>query len=226
MKRTQIGTGGVWRSRSAAAVVTVQALAAVLVGGAGVAAAQQPGGARGGHVVTATPPGMISTVAGGLGGPGKATKIALNSDCGVTLARAHRKTLGALVQVVAVSSGTFYHRKMVAGDIYIVAGRAKAGYPGAGRPAIKSGLGENIGDVTLDRSGNIVFAARSLGRVLVVAERTGTFYGQPMTAGRLYSVAGTRAMEGTPGTAARPPAPCSTSRMMWPWTRRESADRR
>ncbi len=43
-------------------------------------------------------------------------------------------------------------------------------------------------------------------RIRVVAAATGTFYGQAMTAGDIYTVAGDR-HPGSPATAARPPAP-------------------
>jgi NHL repeat len=49
--------------------------------------------------------------------------------------------------------------------------------------------------VTVDRAGNLVIASRADDRVRVVAATTGTFYGQPMTAGDIYTVAGT----GLPG---------------------------
>jgi hypothetical protein len=45
-------------------------------------------------------------------------------------------------------------------------------------------------DVAVDGSGNVVIAAEENNRVRVVAATTGTFYGQPMTAGDIYTVAG------------------------------------
>ena len=42
----------------------------------------------------------------------------------------------------------------------------------------------------MSQSGNLVIADAGNGRVRVVAVRTGTFYGQPMTAGNIYTVAG------------------------------------
>ena len=44
-----------------------------------------------------------------------------------------------------------------------------------------------------------------------MATSTGKFYGQPMTAGDIYTVAGD-GTAGTPATAARPPRPSSTTR--------------
>ena len=44
--------------------------------------------------------------------------------------------------------------------------------------------------MTVDHSGNLVIADFLNERVRVVAHTTGTFYGQPMTAGDIYTVAG------------------------------------
>jgi hypothetical protein len=57
-------------------IVVAGLVPAAVLAGSGVAAAQ-PGGAR----AAATAPGTITTIAGGIGGPGKATDIALSS-CG------------------------------------------------------------------------------------------------------------------------------------------------
>jgi DNA-binding beta-propeller fold protein YncE len=59
--------------------------------------------------------------------------------------------------------------------------------------------------VAVDRSGNLVIADYSNARVRVVAAATGTFYGQPMTAGDVYTVAGngTLGFSGDGGPATR-----------------------
>ncbi len=121
--------------------------------------------------------------------------------------------IGALVTILAASNGTFYGQKMTAGDIYTVAG---GGYrvAGNGGAAVGSWLGTTIGAVRLDRAGNLLipdggehdvsFIAPSL---LVVAVRTGRFYGQPMTAGHMYQLAGTsrQASSGDGGPARKAP---------------------
>ena len=91
------------------------------------------------------------------------------------------------VRVVAESTGTFYGQSMNAGFIYTVAGGGTGGI-GNGIPATSAALGFANG-VTVDGSGNLVIAT-SKQRVRVVAETTGTFYGQAMTAGDIYTVAG------------------------------------
>ena len=49
----------------------------------------------------------------------------------------------------------------------------------------------------MDRAGNLVIADTYNNRIRVVAAATGTFYGQAMTAGDIYTVAG----DGTAGYA-------------------------
>ena len=100
------------------------------------------------------------------------------------------------VRVVAARTGTFYGRAMTAGDIYTVAGTGDAGYSGDGGPATAAEL-DNPDGVAVDRAGNLVIGDTYNNRVRVVAAQSGTFYGQAMTAGDIYTVAG----NGTPGYA-------------------------
>ncbi len=44
------------------------------------------------------------------------------------------------MRVAAAHTGTFYGRKMIAGDIYTVAGNGTAGYSGDGGPATRASL--------------------------------------------------------------------------------------
>jgi sugar lactone lactonase YvrE len=210
------------------------------------------------HVRPALAPGVISVVAGGVGGPGLATTVALSNinvlsgNCGVTYAAgslyigdgnsvravspgsdrlttpagtgapaplgnggpaARAGLLGACgvaldgagnlviadaghnqVRVVAGQSGTFYGQAMKAGRIYRIAGLGGSGYSGDGGPATQAKLSGPF-SVTLDSAGNVVIADSGNNRIRVVAEHTGTFYGLPMTAGDIYTVAG----DGTAG---------------------------
>jgi trimeric autotransporter adhesin len=108
------------------------------------------------------------------------------------------------IWVVANTSGTFYGRAMTAGHLYVVAGTGGYGLSGDGGPAVKAEL-EFPTDVTADGSGNLVIADSGSDRVRVVAAQTGTFYGQAMTAGDIYTVAGTgtRGLSGDGGTATK-----------------------
>jgi hypothetical protein len=60
--------------------------------------------------------------------------------------------------------------------------------------------------VAVDRAGNVLIAYIHDSRIRVLAAATGTFYGQQMTAGGLYVVAGGgkgRVENGGPATGAR-----------------------
>jgi secreted PhoX family phosphatase len=95
------------------------------------------------------------------------------------------------VRVVAVKSGRFYGQAMVKGDIYTIAGTGgDGGFSGDGGPATSAQLRDPAG-VTIDQAGNVVLADLNNDRVRVIAESTGTFYSQAMTAGDIYTIAGT-----------------------------------
>jgi hypothetical protein len=81
------------------------------------------------------------------------------------------------IDVVAARAGSFYGRRMLAGDGYPIAGvfRASLGF---------------LTDVALDSNGNILFTDAKNCRVGVFAVRSGTFYGQQMRAEHIYTIAG------------------------------------
>jgi hypothetical protein len=103
---------------------------------------------------------------------------------------------------------------MTAGHIYTVAGNGTQGYSGDGGPATSAKL--NVPSaVAVDGSGNLVIADRLNARIRVVAGRTGTFYGVPMTTGDIYTVAGTGTLggkgDGGPATSAELVDPSSVA---------------
>lgn len=113
------------------------------------------------------------------------------------------------------------------GGIYTVAGNGTAGFAGDGGPATSAEF-HNPDSVAVGGAGNIAVADTVSGsvpadmgnnRVRVVAAATGEFYGVPMTAGDVYTVAG-NGTQGYSGTAARPQRPSLTSRSGWAWTPR------
>ena len=109
------------------------------------------------------------------------------------------------IRVVAASSGRFYGRVMLAGRIYTVAGTGAFGSSGDGGPALKARF-MNVQDIGVDGSGNVLVADIGAGRVRLIAERSGRFYGQMMTRGAIYTIAGggRRGMDdGGPGTKAK-----------------------
>jgi hypothetical protein len=78
---------------------------------------------------------------------------------------------------------------MTAGQVYTVAGTGTGGYNGDGIPATSAEVRVPWG-LAVDAAGNLVFSDSDNQRVRVVAEKTGTFYGQAMKAGNIYTVAG------------------------------------
>jgi hypothetical protein len=105
------------------------------------------------------------------------------------------------VRVVAEKTGTFYGRQMTAGQTYTVAGDGTYGDTGDGGPATAAEI--SVQATAVDGDGNLLID-NGYRYVRVVAEQTGTFYGQPMTAGYIYTIAGggTQSPDGTPALQA------------------------
>ena len=96
------------------------------------------------------------------------------------------------VRVIAGSSGTFYRRHMSAGALYDLAGNGTLGPTGAGGPAVDAQL-QGVAGISSDTDGNFVTDAGGIGGgdlVQLVAGSSGSFYGQLMTAGDIYTIAG------------------------------------
>jgi hypothetical protein len=95
---------------------------------------------------------------------------------------------------------------MTKGDIYTVAGNGKSRIISPnGTPATQAELRGPEG-VQVDQAGNLVIVVTFANVIQVVAAKTGTFYGMPMTAGDIYTIAGTGvahfAGDGGPATKA------------------------
>src|SRR6266571_3119217 len=178
-------------SPGAAALAAALAVATTLAGAGGPAAAQAHRAVpRAGAVA-----GTIATVAGGVGGPAKATKLWL-AACGVTFGGGSLY-IGDFTSVRKVNPGTDW--------LTTPAGTGVEDPLGDGAPAIRAGISGGCG-MALDSAGNLVIVDQSHERVRVVAARTGTFYGQAMTGGDIYTVAGDGSFgssgDGGPATAA------------------------
>jgi trimeric autotransporter adhesin len=165
----------------------------VLAGSSAAGAAARPDGtgARPGPAA-----GVISTVAGGVGGPAKATRVWLNAPCGVSFNNGF----------AYVGDGVSMRRINPATDwLTTLAGTGVSGPLGDGHAAVRASL-DNACWEAVDHSGNLVFVDTGHQRVQVVAASTGTFYGQAMTAGDIYTVAGSGAFgfsgDGGPATGA------------------------
>ncbi len=190
--------------------VAVDSAGNLVIGDAGNARVRVVAARTGRFYRQAMTAGNIYTVAGdgtsrssGDGGPATAAgltpgAIALDGAGNLVIADSYPNvnTSNNRVRVVAARTGTFYGQAMTAGDIYTVAGTGTPGFSGDSGPATAAELDHPDG-VSVDPAGNLVIGDTSNNRVRVVAARTGTFYGQAMTAGDIYTVAGT----GPPGYA-------------------------
>jgi hypothetical protein len=164
----------------------------------------------GGHIYTVAGDGNDSFSGDG----GQAVKAGMAPEAVATDA-AGNLIIGdyhSRVRLVAVRTGTMYGQKMTAGDIYTIAGGGELGSSGSGGPATKAKF-EITGGVTADRYGNVIFTDSGSGVVWVVAVTAGTFYGQAMTAGDIYAVAGGGGTlgDGGPATSAQLSSPLAVA---------------
>jgi sugar lactone lactonase YvrE len=180
----------------AAITAAVLAVATAPAGGAAAAAAR-PG-------IPPSAAGTISTVAGGVGGPAKATTVDLAASgptqrgpCGLASAPGHLYVADTNA-VRSIESST--------DQLTTPAGTGLPGSLHTRGPAVQAN-GLDTCSVAVDGAGNLVMADPSHHQILVAAQATGSFYGRAMTAGRIYSVAGDGnkgfSGDGGPATAAR-----------------------
>jgi trimeric autotransporter adhesin len=164
--------------------------------------------------------GHIYTVAGtgtaGFGGDGgPATSAQVNFPERVTVDPTGNLVISDgfnnRVRVVAARTGTFYGKAMTKGDIYTIAGNGTAGFGGDGGPGTSAELNDQEG-VQADAAGNVLIADLFNERIRVVAGSTGTFYGQAMTTGHIYTVAG----DGTAGFGGDG-GPGASAELHWPY---------
>jgi hypothetical protein len=102
------------------------------------------------------------------------------------------------IQEIASYSHTQYGITMTAGDVYTIAGQAngQAGCQCDGAPAIDAFLDHPTG-VAVDANGDLYIADSGNNRIQEVPNENGTQWGQSMTAGDMYTIAG--AQYGTEG---------------------------
>jgi len=138
---------------------------------------------------------IYSVAGGGTGFPGggrRASQVRLTSPTSVTTDSAGNLLMALYganrLSVLAVRTGRFYGQHMTAGRVYLIAGNGGYGPSGFGGPALKAAMSPTYLDV--DHHGNVVISDSPGGYILVLADRTGTFYGRKMTAGHIYRVAG------------------------------------
>ena len=155
---------GISGLRRGGPALVVAALASAVLAGAGpaAAAAHSSGPAAPGVRRPAGPAGVISTVAGGVGGPGQATKVGM-IPCGVAFGGGHLY-IGADTAVRKMSLGS--------ASLSTPAGTGALGSGSSGARAAKAALAGACG-VDVDGSGNLVIADTYNNRVRVVAAGCG-----------------------------------------------------
>lgn len=141
----------------------------------------------------------ITTIAGNgtageTGNGGAATGAEFNNPAGDAVDSAGNILVadrnGNVVRVIAQRTATYYGVAMTAGDVYAIAGTGTAGETGDGGAATSAELNWPVGILT-DANGNVLISENAGCEVRVVAQSAGTFYGQAMTAGDIYTIAGT-----------------------------------
>jgi hypothetical protein len=156
----------------------ISAVVAVAVAGAALAGWLLPRGAAPAELGRpgAPAPGTITTVAGGVAGPGPAASIAVGTGPISYAGGALYTGAGPVVRRIDARTGW----------LTTLAGNGTAGNYGNGGPAGDADLaGGSASAATLDGAGNLLIAD---GWVYFVAKRTGSFYGQQMLAGHIYKI--------------------------------------
>lgn len=98
------------------------------------------------------------------------------------------------IRLIPASDGVYHGRSMQAGHLYTVAGNGRQGYSPDGLPARQATMNAPH-DVAFDPAGNLYVADMWNHRIAFVPLTSGTFFGRPMQAHHLYTIAGT----GLPG---------------------------
>jgi hypothetical protein len=93
------------------------------------------------------------------------------------------------IRMVCKTSGTYFGQAMTANDIYTIAGNGTAAVGGDGGAATSASLDQPRG-VRVDSSGNLLIADSDNNVIRMVCKVAGTYFGQAMTANRIYTIAG------------------------------------
>ncbi len=143
--------------------------------------------------------GSSTGTSGSSGDGGAATSALLHYPTGVALDSAGDLFIADQynnrVQEVAATTHTQWGTSMTLGDIYTVAGTGSAGHTGDGGAATSALLHSPTG-VAFDSSGDLFIADQYNNRVQEVAALGHTQWGQSMTLGDVYTVAGSASGNG------------------------------
>jgi sugar lactone lactonase YvrE len=143
--------------------------------------------------------GRIYTVSGtgvlGYSGDGSSARQAqLNAPSGVAQDAAGNLYIADRdnhrIRVVCQTPGTYFGVPMVAGRIYAIVGTGTGGFNGDNIAAGTAQVNQPFG-LTIDSFGNLYIAELLGHRIRMVCQAAGTYFGQAMVAGNIYTVAGT-----------------------------------
>jgi hypothetical protein len=106
-------------------------------------------------------------------------------------------TLDRRIRMIPRVGGTYFGQAMTPGRAYTIAGNGAEGYLGDGSAATATSVNSPYG-IGIDGEGNIYIADTSNNRIRMVPAANGTYFGQNMTTGNIYTIAG----NGTAGFVA------------------------
>ena len=167
--------------------------------GTAIVSAPQAEAAGGAPVIATVVGNGLGTGCSGDGGP--ATAAGINTPQAVAVAPNGNLYIADagnnVIRMVPAGSGTFFGQSMIGGDIYTVVGHGSGpsspcsppGYGGDGGPASGAQLNEPAG-LALGSDGSLFIVDLNNYRVRMVPAVSGTFYGQEMTGGHIYTIAG------------------------------------
>lgn len=139
--------------------------------------------------------GTVRTVAGENstcpGNLGQATSTNLAHDnTGYGLTQLALSANGSTLYFPQAGQSLVYEEDLSTGGLTVIAGNGTIGAPETGVPARQSPLDVPTG-IAVDSSGNVFFAEPFANIVQMVPASSGTSFGQSMTGGDLYTIAGT-----------------------------------
>lgn len=146
------------------------------------------------RVTVGVPVTVAGTGAPGFGGDGgPADRSELDDPTGIAVDPQGdllvADTANCRLRLVAASDGRRYGEAVVAGDIETVAGTTTCGSGGDGGPAAEAQLWDP-GALAVDAAGDVAVADQGNRSVRLLASHSASFYGVPLSAGQLGTVAG------------------------------------